>query len=704
MKRTQNTGIPGLFALVLGLILTACSSGGDGGGLNVRFFRVTPNESEDLTPDDPVIVEGVGFDSVQLLAVRFDGSPGFNREVLNDGEISVRPPPRNRPGPVVVEVEMLFDEEVIVRSVPGNYTYVGEGGSVSPPQPQTIVPTSFTATGAEEFRIAGTNLGLDGSTITVTFGTIGSVSATVSGSGQFAVGNAPVSQGVPPGTAITVNVENSAGDTDVPTSVFYVHPAPTFLSIPFQEFNNGASRPVRITNGLAIMATAGASAVWGNGDDDLVLIQGPPNAVGQVSVLGAAATTLRNLDPNNSIPIVLDSDTVVVFSPGVSTATQGDELILVITNLTGVPVVSSVAATHAARSPLARLSDTRVGYIRQAQGTNGQDELVVLEFSGGTISQTYGPIEIGVGERNAGLGRGNRTLPFSPDGDSIFVWSKGGNNTYGDGDDLVTRFKISTTETASVNAPHMVVKPVAVSATRVVGAAGPLANIPNLADAITQLELSGNVFTRTQTNIGAFVDAAALTPIQVFGDGHVALLTGGNDGLANNNDDEVSILVDDGNGGLTRAAVAFGARPMLARSGDGALLVWGRGPNNVLGDQDDRTIRVDPVALTLVDFIVGPPWNHGFAPLTDLTRGFAIGRGLDNTANTGDETLLVYQGIHVGTGVDGNELPLSNNVTQNRLRLSEPFIPIGPGWGVVQSVGQNGFVLSADDRIVIAFY
>jgi hypothetical protein len=36
--------------------------------------------------------------------------------------------------------------------------------------------------------------------------------------------------------------------------------------------------------------------------------------------------------------------------------------------------------------------------------------------------------------------------------------------------------------------------------------------------------------------------------------------------------------------------------------------------------------------------------------------------------------------------------------------LAEPFVPVGPDWGVIQSPGPNGIYQGNDDRIIFARY
>lgn len=692
------------FLATMGLLVgpIGCSGGGSGSGTaTFKLTFVDPAQSLDLNGGDVVIVHGSNFNAAGVVNVLFNGSPGFNRSVLDDGQIQVTipPSPSGQAGRVNVEVVTL---EFGTKGIFAGFEYVGPGAPVLPPSPQTIVPTVYTPTGAEQFRIAGTNLGVDGTRVTVRFEGIGTVLAVVSAGGTFAVGNAPVSSTVPPGSLLKVTIENSVGAADLPTMVSYSYTSPSFLPAPFQEGADGASRPVRITDGLAIMATSGTDASWGNGNDELFLIQGPPNAVGISSLLGAEPAINRNLDIANSIPVVLDSDTVIIFTHGLTTA-QGDETLLLITNLTTTPVITAIAATWATRAPLARISSTRVAYIRGGQGAFGQDELVALDIVSGVHTASYGPIAVGTADRNSVRGRTNKSIPFSPDGDSIFVWSSGGNLAYGDGNDVLYRYKVSTAETAQSLAPFMVVPPVAVSASRVVGASGPLSNPPDPFDSLQVFNISGNAFSRVLTPLNSLVDAANITPIRLFGNGHVALLVGGPDRVANTADDQVAIFVDDGGGGLTRLDLNAGKRPTMTAAADGTLIVFSRGVNNVLGDSDDRTIAVDADTLQMANFIAGPPWQHGFASLTDSSRAFAIGSGPDQSWNTGDEVLFVYQSIAAGLGADGATLPLAPDPF-TPLGNSLPFVPVGFGWGLIQSPGLNLGFLSIDDRILIAYY
>jgi len=51
----------------------------------------------------------------------------------------------------------------------------------------------------------------------------------------------------------------------------------------------------------------------------------------------------------------------------------------------------------------------------------------------------------------------------------------------------------------------------------------------------------------------------------------------------------------------------------------------------------------------------------------------------------------------------GSTLPLATSLS-TRLTGQQPFVPIGPGWGLIQSAGPNGTFGNADDQLILAHY
>ena len=101
-------------------------------------------------------------------------------------------------------------------------------------------------------------------------------------------------------------------------------------------------------------------------------------------------------------------------------------------------------------------------------------------------------------------------------------------------------------------------------------------------------------------------------------------------------------------------------------------------------------------------FFPSPPWNQAFAPLSDATRAFAVGAGADTMPDTGDENLIVQQSTSIFSA-GGCTLPLATSLSA-RLRGQQPFVPIGPGWGLIQSAGPNGTIGNGDDQLILAYY
>ncbi|MHC4846961.1 MAG: IPT/TIG domain-containing protein [Planctomycetota bacterium] len=686
--------------------LTACSSGGGGSAPTFKLFSVDPNESLDLNGGDKVIIHGENFLAARVARVTFgEGNPGFFMSVLDDTriEITVPPSPQNRAQIVTVEVETL---ELGTKGIFGGYTYIQGGGPTGPPQPQTIFPTNFTPTGAESFTIQGTDLGTSGGTVLVHFQGIGTVVGNVNATGNIVTGRAPVSPNVPPSAAFTVTVENSGLIGDVPTQVNYIHAAPLALSIPNQESGDNVSRPARISDSLAVVASSGPDLLWGNGNEDLVLLMGPPNTIQAKSLLGAQPAANRYIHRDNSIVVALNSDTICLLSPGPAV---GAEFILLITNLqAATPTVRAIPAPNAAPIPLGRVSAQRIAFVLRGTGAGGQDQLQVYSIVNGLFTGSLPtPINIGTADPNGIAGRGNLSIPFSPDGDAVFVYTTGANGAFNDFDDLLFRYSVSTQQIATTPARYLRTKPIALAGDRVVGIAGPLASPPSPNDHLAVFTVASNAFSVSHIDLGAVADVGAPRPLAPLGDGNVALIAGGPDRAANTPDDVVAVFTDDGNGSFNRVDASLGRRPVLTPLADGDMVVFGRGTDALPGTPDDRAIRVLADGSSLQDFTGAPFWPQVVAPLGDGTRAFAIGLGTDGIAATGDEELLVYQTVTLGNGADNSTLPMSVNIASRvASTLTTPivFVPIGSSWGAVQSPGFDGFWATGDDQVLIVRY
>jgi len=720
---------PRAATLIVAALLAAtlgCSGGGGGDSSSTFTLQfVDPNASADVNGGDTVVVHGTNFLAARVARVFFGANnPGFGIKVLSDTEIEVTvpPAPSGNAGTYSVEVETLeFGTKGLFRA----FTYADDGGGTTgPPVPTTIFPTSFTATGAESFTISGTNLGPSGGQVDVIFEGVGLVRATVSQDRQFATGNAPVSQGVPIATPILVTVDNSGQSGPVPTQVTYNYAAPSSWLVPFQEGAGNTSLPVRVGEGIAVVATSGTTANWGNvagtGDDELFLITGPPLTAGLVPLFGNAGlpASQRRLDSNNSVPVAVDSDTVCLYSPGMDgIALTGDEVIIVVSGLQSTPpTVRVLPVPNLTPAPIARISDTQIAFTTRLTGTAAaQDELRFASINSGVPTLSGARTDIGLADGRATVGRGYRSIPFSPDGDAVFVFTLhpgGGTRTFGDSTDLLTRYQLSTGAVAQTPAPFLHDTPIALSATRVVAAAQSVASPPNPDDKLAIYDFAGGSFTTTYMGVGARIQTLGLRTIVALGDGHVALAHGGANQTAGNADDQIAVFRDDGSGSLTQLNVPLAGRPQMTPLGDGSVVVFGPGGDLFAGTLDDRAILLRANGSSFAEFPGAPTWGQGTLAAVDSTRVFAIGTGPDApNYGTGNETLIVLQAKAVGLGIATSLLPMSgalgyfvNAAPSQAAQARTPFVPVGSGWGLMQSPGTTNAFSSAGNRVLIVSY
>ena len=204
--------------LLLAMACLSCGGSSEDGGGAVTFtvISIMPNTSSTVNGGDVVSINGTNFLTVQVFRVTFGGQLAA---ILNTTQnvVTVRTPPApgRLPGTVAVEVFAGLAPAIVI-----NNAYTFADPSVNP-VPQTILPTTFTATGAETFQITGQNLGQPGSRIDVTFAGVGTVLATVSTARDIATGVAPVSAATPPAGLVTVSINNGLGNATVPTQIRY---------------------------------------------------------------------------------------------------------------------------------------------------------------------------------------------------------------------------------------------------------------------------------------------------------------------------------------------------------------------------------------------------------------------------------------------------------------------------------------------------
>ena len=124
---------------------------------------VDPNRSLDLNGGERVEISGTNFEDLEVAGafagtISFGAAIAFDPEVMDDNtlEVTVPPAPGGLPGVVSIEVRV---DGFPTRVLSGAFTYQGLSG---PPVIDSIFPTTFTPSGAEQFTIQGSNLGLDG--------------------------------------------------------------------------------------------------------------------------------------------------------------------------------------------------------------------------------------------------------------------------------------------------------------------------------------------------------------------------------------------------------------------------------------------------------------------------------------------------------------------------------------------------------------
>jgi len=708
-------------AAAMALSFIACSGGGDGTTTRLIVQTISPAESVDLDGGETVVITGRNFIEARIARVIFgDGNPGFRLKVISDTriEVTVPPSPSGNAGTVNVDVESL---DLGTRGVVGGFTYVGDSGPTGPPVPQTITPTNFTATGAESFTIGGTNLGPGGGQVNVNFVGIGLVQATVSQDGTLATGNAPVSQGVPVAAAIQVLIDNQGQGAEVPTRVNYNYVGVTSWLVPFQEGSGNSSLPVRVQNGMAVVATSGTDGNWGNpvgtGNDSLWLITGAPLASAATDLFATQPSAIRRLNKNNSVPVAMDDDTVCVYSPGLDgTPLTNDDVVLVVTNLqSATPLVSQVPVPMLTPAPLARISSTKVAFTTRGTGTGGQDELRFIDLSGGVPALMSTRVDIGLTDVNILAGRAHRSIPFSPDGDAVFVLAlgpPGGARVFGDTNDFVTRYVLSTGETTTVQTWLLLDLPVALSATRLVAPVSFMANPPNADDNLAVYDYSGGTFARTLYGVGARVQTGGLHIMATLGGAHVVLSHGGISGLPGGLNDQLAVFRDNGAGGFTKLDLNLAGRPLFAPLGDGSLVVFGQGNDLAPGTDPDRVLHIKADGASFAEFAGAPLWPQGTLAATDGTRVFAIGAGADHPLyGSGNEELLVFQTKSLGSSVAAATLPMSPPVgyrvfasPSQLAQARTPFVPVGTGWGLMQSPGFGAVFSLGTDRLLVVSY
>ena len=712
----------GLFAA-----FTACSGGGGGGSApTFTLTSITPDESPDLDGGGIAVIRGTNFESARVARVLFgDGNPGFGIDVKSQTElwVTIPPSPSGNPGPVTVEVESL-DRGIKALFAGFSYGDGGGGGPTGPPVPTTVTPTVYTPTGAQRFTIGGSNFGADGTVVSVRFRNVGSVEGTVAAGGTLVRGNAPIvaSLQVP---QIPVQVFVKVGQFEAAAQTFvsfsYFPPAPV-AGISFLEGRANASLPVRVANDKAVVATS-TNVAWRDGNDDLVLITVDTltNTVTTKSLLTGQAPGNRNLDLYSSSPIGLDNDTICVATVGPDRVPfSGDETILIISNLgSPTPTVSPpVAAPFIARAPIVRISGTHIafntvgtGALSNGPGTTRSDQLWVYQIANGAlVPGGPAPVDIGLIDVVAfpppmAL-RTLKALPFSPDGNAVFVYSRGpalNNSGFSDGDDMITRFDIAAGTSITTVMPNLLAKPVALSEARIVA---PAKAFPGF-DVVSVMDFAGGVATSSSVSTGTFVNITATHQIAALKDGNFVMAIGPDGQPALSAANRIGIFTDDGFGAINVNTISVAWKPLLAPLGDGSVMVFGPGPDNAAGTPFDRTFHIAANGAPSLDFSSALSWlqlpSMGLGAATDDTRAFALGRG-DLSWFNGDEVLHVFQARSIGQPIDATTMQLSTGPL-GPVHNTVPFVPVGFNWGLMLSPGRNGPNWNqSDDRVILVYY
>jgi len=403
--------------------------------------------------------------------------------------------------------------------------------------------------------------------------------------------------------------------------------------------------------------------------------------------------------------VVLGPDTFCVYSVGA----VGPGVWLV-TNARTAPVADFIPYPGINAAPLAAIGPARIAFMAAGPDlvfgpvtgaplpANQGDDLVIMDFNlGVTPPIALPPVRVpGIVADISTTGPGNFTIPFSPDGDTVFVMDTGPDNVRWNADDAILAHTVSTaTSSTPFNAPFLLGRPIAFSTSLVV-AAGVGAN--GLAgggdDTLEVLTYTGGAWTRTPYLLGQTVAAAtALNTYARVGNGIVVALTAPN---------ALRLYTNPAAG--TATTLPFFGTPLLAPFGNGALMAFGPGPNLVpTTGNDDEALHINTTITSIDPFSIIPNLLQNLVPLSDGDRMFAVSPGPDGAFLTADDTLEIYQSAALGQARSVTQLPLAV-MPVAPVNGAQPFVPIGPGWGLMQSAGLNGAFGNIDDQLVLIRY
>lgn len=667
-------------AWLFACLLTAC--GGGGGTALSSTFRLTglAPDSSGLAGGLVVQIQGENFLDVTFSEVTFGTLPVASMRVLDDQTIEVVTPPAPGGLPQTVDVRVVT-VDAGAKVLQDAFTYTAQG----PPLAASINPVLFTPSGAEDFTITGTDLGLPGSSqVQVVFQGVGSVIGSVSFDGKTVTGRAPLSSGSPPPGSITVTVVRTAGQTaDVPTQVTYGWGTPVWRPSPGQNAG-GASQPVRYDDGHALLCIAGVDGLWRTADDDVILVQGPPNAPNVAQLLVPPGQSIGYLDPQNSIPAVLANGKVVLYSVGPDglPVTADDRIVQITDPLAPLLQVLTYNFGYLNTVPLAAIPGSRFAFGTAGANTilgDADDMLTVVDLSAPAIPGRQAI----VGALDTG-GPTSISFPRSADGTTIVMGIAGANGIPRDADDQILFLTSPLLSVLSQPAPFLVGEILLLGNSAAAAVARPLPATSN--DRLEVWSSNGVTLTRTSRQLGVPLNLGAPRPAVRLGASGVAVAAGVG----------LYLFTNAASGNAT--PVTLPGLPLLVGLSSLEALVYTPGSDLIPGLAPDLAQRIDAAAAR-TDFTTVIPWQQGGAPSGDAYRGFGIEAGPDGTYATGDERLAVQVTRAIGAARDGVLLPLGLG-QPTPMTGTRPLVPVGPSWGVVQSSGPDGAFGTGDDIVV----
>jgi hypothetical protein len=583
-------------------------------------------------------------------------------------------------------------------TLPGAFFYQG------PPQPQALAGGSWTPTGAGAFTLTGVDFGPPGSsTVEVIFETpsqmLGQVIAQVAPDGRTITGNYPIIAGPPPAAPIQLTVRNNDGLTGVLGSAVPAvdYAAPSILGIAFQS-STGASKPVRLNDGSALVCAAGANGAWGDPDDEVFLLTSLPQSPTVTPLRRTGGLPVGFLAAGASRPTVLDADTACLFSPGADgVPLTPDDVVVVLDALLTAPAIANVPYPHLLAVPPVRVADNRAAFlganpppIGDGLAGTADDELYVVELSGTAVTAA-GSIRPGA--------VGSLSRPVAPDSGTAFLISLGADGVPGSGDDMLVRVNIPSglsLTSASLPAPFPLHRPIAASSNEAVVPTGGLDGAAGTPDDTLELYDFGAGPSVVSKRVSG-IDPLALDVAAPLGTRGVVLPTLGPDVAALTGDESLAVFVDVTD--ATPSSVSMTGRAVLLDVG-GSVVAYGPGLDFGPGGAADE-VRVIGSGGATGAFQAAPFWPQALLPTASGDRAFAVAPGPDLTFGTGDEEVIVHSLLGLGNVQDTSVLPVSAGAPAGVVSAGFPFVPVGPSCGLVQSPGPDLTFGTIDDVLAL---